>query len=471
MSGEGAARVLVVDDEEWVRLALGKLLQGEGYEVATASSGREAQGSIERGAYDMVVVDLKLKDVDGIEVLKAAKARSYDPEVLLITAHGTVESAVEAIKLGAFDYLSKPLDSKRVLLTVKQALERRRLRSELSSLRRQMGERYGRRNIIWASPAMKKVLDLVEVVSRTDSTVLIEGESGTGKELVARAIHFDGPRASKPFVAINCGALPEPLLESELFGHVKGAFTGAARDKRGLFQEAREGTLLLDEVADLPLSIQVKLLRVLQDGEVRPVGGVSFERVDVRVIASTNRRLRAVVQEGRFREDLFYRLNVIPVSLPPLRERREDILPLIGHSVAEMSRKLRKGVKGFSPPALARLLEYDWPGNVRELQNVVERTVALSASDLIGLEELEASLRLGGAGGGATDGEAGQGDSLRGTYRILEKDRIATVLERCGGNRRAAAGELGISRTSLWRKIKEYGLREAPRGVSGEKHR
>jgi len=462
MPEEDTSLILVADDEEWVRLALGKLLQADGYRVDMASCGSEARARIQKGVCDMVIVDLKMKDIDGMEILKTARAQSYDPEVLLITAHGTVETAVEAIKLGAFDYLTKPLDSKRVLLTVRQALERRRLRSELSSLRRQLGERYGRQHIICASPKMKRVLDLVELVSRTDSTVLIEGESGTGKELVARAIHFDGPRAARPFVTVNCGALPEPLLESELFGHVKGAFTGALRDKNGLFEEASEGTLLLDEVGDLPLSIQVKLLRVLQDGEIRRVGGVSFERVNVRVIASTNRRLLSLVEKGGFREDLFYRLNVIPITLPPLRERREDILPLVSHFVAEIGRKMRKNLQGFSPPALTALLAHDWPGNVRELENVVERTAALSSSELISLQELETSLQLGGEAPANPQGSL-EAETLRGTYRALERDSILRALEQHGWDRSAAAAALGISRTSLWRKMKEYGLRKPPR--------
>jgi DNA-binding NtrC family response regulator len=457
------ALILVADDEEWVRLALGRLLEGAGYRVETASGGAETKERIRRATYDMVIVDLRLKDVDGIDVLKAAAAVAGGPEVLLITAHGTLESAVEAIKLGAFDYLAKPLDSKRVLLTVEQALERRRLRSELSLLRRQVGEKYGRANIIAGSAAMRRVLDLVELVSSTDSTVLIEGESGTGKELVARAIHFDGARAAGPFVTVNCGALPEPLLESELFGHVKGAFTGAVRDKKGLFEEAGGGTLLLDEIGDLPLPIQVKLLRILQDGELRRVGDVASHRVSTRVIASTNKRLQELVARSAFREDLFYRLNVIPIVLPPLRERKEDILPLASHFVAEFSRKLGRDVHGFSAPALAILLEHDWPGNVRELQNVVERTITLSSSMLLSLDDVQASLSLGGIARSATapapEGDAG---SLRSTYRMLERDTIARALGRHGWDRSAAAAELGISRTSLWRRMKEYSLVSPP---------
>lgn len=457
MAKEKKSFVLVVDDEEWVRVSLSTLLQGDGYTVDTAADGTEAKRKIEEGIFDMIITDLKLKDISGIDILKIAKTQSYDPEVLMITAYGTVESAVEAIKLGAFDYLTKPLDSKRVALTVKQALERRDLRSEVSTLRRQMGEKYGRVNIIYASLKMKRILELVDLVSRTDSTVLIEGESGTGKELIARAIHFDGPRANKPFIAVNCGSLPEPLLESELFGHVKGAFTGALRDKKGLFEEAEGGTLLLDEIGDLPLSTQVKLLRVLQDGEVRRVGSNSTQRVHVRTIASTNRSLKSLIEKGNFREDLYYRLNVIPIIVPPLRERREDIVPLVNHFVKEFGRKLRKDIKGFSPAALKMLLDSKWPGNVRELENLVERTVALSSSELVTPSELDTSLHLENI---ISQRESAKLEeiTLGSTYRILEREQILRSLEKHRWNRLKVARELDISRTSLWRKMKKFGL-------------
>jgi DNA-binding NtrC family response regulator len=467
-------RILIVDDEEWVRLALSKLLEGGGYLVERVSGGLEAKERMERSTYDMVVVDLRLRDLDGIEVLKTARAQSYEPAVLLITAHGTVESAVEAIKLGAFDYLTKPLDSKRVLLTVKQAIETRGLRLQVSQLRRQMGERYGSRHIVFASSGMKRVMELVELVSRSDSTVLIEGESGTGKELIARAMHYDGSRANEPFVAVNCGALPEPLLESELFGHVRGAFTGAIRDKKGLFEEANRGTLLLDEIGELPVSIQVKLLRVLQDGEIRRVGATATRRVDVRIVACTNSRLFSLVESGRFRKDLFYRLNVIPLVLPPLRERREDVIPLANHFLGMFNRKLSRQVSGFSPAALGTLMEYDWPGNVRELENLVERTVALNSSGKISRAEIDAGLRLGLP---PLEEEPEHREmTLQDTYGIMEKERVLTALNQNEWNRTLAARALGISRTSLWRKMKQHDLREqhtviGPSGtVSEAKH-
>jgi DNA-binding NtrC family response regulator len=450
--------ILVVDDEQWVRLALGKLLESDGYAVDRVSSGKEAMECLRTTVYDMIITDLKLTDVDGIEVLKAAKSQPYDPAVLLVTAHGTVETAVEAIKLGAFDYLTKPLDSNRVLLTVKQAIETRGLRVELSNLKRSIGDTYGSRQIVYASDKMKRVMELVGIVSKSDSTILIEGESGTGKELVARAIHQDGPRANEPFVAVNCAALPEALLESELFGHVRGAFTGAHRDKRGLFEEANGGTLLLDEIGDLPLETQVKLLRVLQDGEIRRVGSTSVRRVDVRIIAATNADIGARLASGRFREDLYYRLSVIPIRLPPLRERIEDVIPLSSHFLKPANARLNRNVQRFSPTALTTLMQHDWPGNVRELQNLVERTVALSRTEIIGRGDAAAGLGLAGwTGNDSSDQPSEQHDaSLTDAYRVMEREQIIAVLEAQSWHRSRAASVLGMSRTSLWRKMRAY---------------
>jgi len=306
---------------------------------------------------------------------------------------------------------------------------------------------------------MKKVLELVELVSVTDSTVLIEGESGTGKELVARAIHFSGRRAKHPFIAVNCGALPEPLLESELFGHLKGSFTGAIRDKKGLFEEADGGTLLLDEIGDMPSPIQVKLLRVLQEGEIRRVGGNSNISVDVRIIASTNRKLSALVEEGEFREDLFYRLNVIPITIPPLRERREDIIPLINHFVEVYRAKLKKDVQGFSPEALEILLNHDWPGNIRELENVVERAMTLGSHTLISSSDLTKIFYLGEAPSKSTEPESDD-FNLHKAHEMLEREYILKALKKNDWNQSQAAKGLGIDRSSLWRKMKEYGIKE-----------
>jgi DNA-binding NtrC family response regulator len=450
--------ILVVEDEEWARKFLRELLEKESYRVDDAADGAQAIKKMGEGLYDLVITDLKMEGYDGIDVLKAAKSHSYDPEVLLVTAYGTVESAIEAIKLGAFDYLTKPLDSNRLIVTVGQALDKRRLKGEVENLRSQVGERYSRKKIIAASSKMKKVLELVELVSGTDSTVLIEGESGTGKELVARAIHFSGTRAKRPFIAVNCGALPEPLLESELFGHVKGSFTGAIRDKKGLFEEADGGTLLLDEIGDMPSPIQVKLLRVLQEGEIRRVGGNSNISVDVRIIASTNRKLSALVEEGEFREDLFYRLNVIPITIPPLRERRDDIAPLINHFVGVYKGKLKKDVEGFSPEALEILLNHDWPGNIRELENVVERAMTLGSYTLISSSDLTKIFYLGKSPSKSTEPESDD-FNLHKAHEMLEREYILKALKKNDWNQSQAAKDLGIDRSSLWRKMKEYGIK------------
>ena len=458
MSDEGRESILVVDDEEWVRVALSRLLEEQGYTVEAVGDGKEAASAIERGGFDMVILDRKIKSVNGIDLLKHAKAQPGDPEALLLTAYGTVENAVEAIKLGAFDYLTKPLDSKRILLTVEQALERRRLRGEVKNLRRQIGDTYSRKNIVFAGPKMKKVLELIETVSRTDSTVLIEGESGTGKEIIARAIHFDGFRAQGPFITVNCGSIPEGLFESELFGHVKGAFTGAAKEKPGLFEEAEGGTVLLDEIGDMPPPAQVKLLRVLQSGELRRVGGNSVRTVDVRTIASTNRDLRPLIEAGTFREDLFYRLNVMPVRVPPLRSRKEDILPLANHFLALFNRKLGKQIKGFRPEALELLTAYDWPGNVRELENMVERTVALVCSEYVAAEGLRKSMAMGEAAAVPPAPPEPEHAALTGARDVMEKEQIRQTLLDHNWDRNAAAAALGMSRTTLWRRMKKFGI-------------
>ena len=451
--------ILVVEDEEWARKFLRELLQEDGYRVDDAEDGKEAEGKLKKSIYDLVITDLKMEGLDGIDVLKIARAQEYDPEVLLITAYGTVESAVEAIKLGAFDYLTKPLDSKRVMVTVGQALDKRRLKGEVASLRSQVEDKFGRKNITAASTKMQKVLELVDLVSGTDSTILIEGESGTGKELVARAIHFGGPRASKPFIAVNCGALPEALLESELFGHVKGSFTGAMNDKKGLFEEANGGSLLLDEIGDMPSSIQVKLLRVLQEGEIRRVGSNSNISVDVRMLASTNKKLSALVEEDEFREDLFYRLNVIPITIPPLRERRDDIVPLVNHFVGVYKGKLKKDIQGFAPEALEILLNHDWPGNIRELENVVERAITLGAPPLISSSDLITILYLGEVPSKGSEAESGD-FNLDKAHEIFEKEHLLKALQKNDWNRVQAAKDLGIDRTSLWRKMKDYDINE-----------
>ena len=458
--------ILVVDDEEWARVTLKNLLEDGDYQTDTVGDGNEAIEKIKDHVYDLVITDLKMKNRNGMDVLKVAKSQDYDPEVILITGFGTVESAVEAIKIGAFDYFTKPLDSERVMVTVGRALERRRLKGEVKNLRSQVEEKYCSKNIIAVSTKMQGVLELVDVVSRTDSTLLIEGKSGTGKELVARAIHYGGPRAKKSFIPVNCGALPEPLLESELFGHVKGAFTGAMRDKKGLFEEADGGTLLLDELGDMSLPIQVKLLRVLQEGEIRRVGGNSNISVDVRIIASTNRNLSALVEEGKFREDLFYRLRVIPITIPPLRERREDIIPLINHFVGIYSLKLKKDVRAVSPEAMKILLNHDWPGNIRELENLVEGTITLNSSSTITPSSLAAFLDLGdhlSVGDHPSKDEGSRIDDLdlNRAFEEIEKEYIKKALEKNYWNQSQSAEDLNIGRSSLLRKMKKYSIKKS----------
>lgn len=450
-------RILIVEDENWAREFLKELLDAEGYRVATAANGSDGIEMLEQNRYDLVITDLRMQEKDGIAVLKAAKAQRDDPEVLLLTAHGSVESAVEAIKLGAFDYLTKPMESKRVVVTVAQALEKRRLRNEVAILRDKVEEKYGQKNIVAVSPQMRKVLDLVALVARTDSSVLIEGESGTGKELVANAIHFGGHRSSRPYLAINCAALSEHLLESELFGHVKGSFTGAVRDKKGIFEEADGGTLLLDEVGDMPLSLQVKLLRVLQEQVIRKVGSNGNVSIDVRILASTNQRLATLVREGKFREDLFYRLKVVPVLIPPLRERKEDIVPLIDHFITKYRTKLRKEVTGFTREAIQCLLHHDWPGNTRELENIVQGAIVLSSSPVLEKSDVSTLLDMN-ATGTPTPDPVDQELDLAAAHDRIEREYMVKALELTGWNQVEAAKELGIGRTSLWRKLEKYGL-------------
>jgi len=397
-----------------------------------------------------------LPDGDGLEVLRLARARPYEPEVLVVTAYGTIDSAVEAVKAGAFDYLTKPVATQKLLLTVDRAVERRALRNEVSALRREVGERYSSEGLVAVSPGMRRVLELVEMVSATDSAVLIQGESGTGKELVARSIHFRGARAARPFIAINCAALPEALLESELFGYAKGAFTGAATEKKGLFEDADGGTLLLDEIGDMPLLLQGKLLRVLQEGEIRRVGSTTVRRVDVRILASTNRNLTELVREAEFREDLFYRLNVIPLVIPPLRDRREDIVPLCRHFLAASARKLGRQAQSLSPEALKSVMAHEWPGNVRELENMIERAVTLSSSPVISAEEFRVIFTLGDAAARAPASPPSSAGEP--TIRGAEREAILRALREADGNQTRAAEALGMGRNTLWRKMKKYGI-------------
>lgn len=449
-------RILVVDDDETIRRLLRDLFEANSHEVDEAADTQAATRMLKEREYEVVLTDLMLPDGDGLEVLRAARARPYEPEVLVITAYGTIDSAVEAVRTGAFDYLTKPISTQKLLLTVERAVERRSLRNEVTNLRREVGDRYSPKNLVAVSAPMRRVLELVNVVSAADSPILIQGESGTGKELVARAIHFRGARAGRPFVAVNCAALPEALLESELFGYAKGAFTGAATDRKGLFEEADGGSLLLDEIGDMPLLLQGKLLRVLQEGEIRRVGSASMRRVDVRILASTNQDLQSLIREGKFREDLFYRLNVIPIVIPPLRERTEDIIPLCRHFLTLYGVKLGREPQSLSTEALEMILKHAWPGNIRELENVIARVVTLSPAPVVSAEEFRVIFSLGGVL--TADALPSVEDAVGGTIQGAEREAIQQALQAAEGNQTRAAKALGMGRNTLWRKMKKYGI-------------
>ena len=379
-----------------MRLTLTALLKGAGHTLAQAGTGDAAIEKINTNDFDVVITDLKLDKISGMEVLGAAKDANPQTEVIMLTGYGSIETAVAAMKAGAIDYLTKPIDTEELMLALERAQERQQLKSEVARLRSVVAKEtnFDPGNIVASSASMREVLEMVARVAPTDATVLVQGESGTGKELIARALHQNSKRKDGPFIPINCGALPENLLESELFGHVKGAFTGAHQNKKGLFEEADGGTLFLDEIGEMMLSTQVKLLRVLQDSEVRRVGGNTSVKVDVRVVAATNQKLQQRVKDGEFREDLYYRLQVIPIFLPPLRERQEEIMPLVNHYLGIISQKMGKPIKGLAPKAEKSLQEYSWPGNIRELINAVERAVILARDEIVKTEDF--ALTLGG---------------------------------------------------------------------------
>jgi len=447
------ADILLVDDEKSVRSTLAVLLQKSGYRVEESSNGENAIEKLKNQFFDLVITDLKMEPVDGIEVLKKAKEINPSTEVVMMTAYSTVESGVEAIKLGAYDYIQKPFEKDEFLIVVGKALERKELLTEVEHLKNELKEKYRFENIIGSSKEMLDVLSMVSKVSKTDSTILISGDSGTGKELIAKAVHINSRRKHRSFVTINCGAIPENLQESELFGHVRGAFTGAIRDKRGLFQEADGGTLFLDEVGETALSTQVKLLRFLQDGEIRKVGDNEPLFVDVRLIAATNKELPKLLEEGKFREDLFYRLNVIPIHLPPIRKRKDDIPLLVNHFLKKYVEREHKNVVSISPEAMKMLTGYHWPGNVRELENVIERAIILTNRNTILPEDFPASIR--DSHKRTQDVEV---DLEEKTLEDVEKHTILKMLEKYSWNQKQASEILGISTTTLWRKLKLYGI-------------
>jgi len=450
-------RVLVVDDKENIRKLLARILE-ESCDVVTAGDGNRAIALLGAQDFDAIVTDLRMPGADGFEVLRAAKARSPDTEVVMMTAYATVPDAVEAMKQGAFDYLAKPFDPDEASLVVARALERRRLRGRPAAVE---GAATAFHNLLGRSPPMLEVYRLLEQAAGLDITVLLSGETGTGKELAARAIHSHGARRERRFVPVNCGALPADLVESELFGHARGAFTGAVEAKPGLFEEAEGGTLFLDEIGELPLPVQVKLNRALQEKEIRRVGGTQPVGVDVRIVAATHRDLKAEVQAGRFREDLFYRLNVFPVRLPALRERREDVPLLAEHFLAKHANALRRPLTGFDPEALQVLAGYPWPGNVRELENAVERAVALSAGPLVKARDLPPDL-AGGQGGpipGEVLAKMQYREAVDQARDRVSRDYLAALLREFEGNVTRAAERAGVERESLHRLLKRYGLR------------
>jgi two-component system response regulator HydG len=448
--------VLVVDDDTAHRTMLRTLAGGWGYEIFEADDGGTAVGMVRQRAYDMVLMDVRMLKVSGLEALVAIKHLNPAIPVVIMTAFSSVETAVEALKQGAHDYLTKPLDFDKLKITIARAMEHTRLREENRRLRERLGQGFDRRRIIAQSPAMVKLLETVSQVAPSEATVLITGESGTGKELIAAALHFNSARRDGPFVQLNCAAITETLLESELFGHERGAFTGAERRRDGRFQQAGGGSLFLDEVSEMPLAMQVKLLRVLQEREVTPVGGDIAVRVDVRLIAATNRHLPELIATGRFREDLYYRLNVVGLSVPPLRERREDIPLLVQHFLETFAERNRKPIKGVTPQAMDRLIRYRWPGNVRELMNAVERAVVLARADYLPAEDFALMPAEAPSLTPLASSPGGGAENL--PLDEIEKATILKALEAAGGNKSETARRLGITRRTLHKKLKAYGV-------------
>jgi len=456
-------RILVVDDEANARFALKTILVDEGYEVAEAADGEEALALLPGFAPAAVLADVRMPRVDGITLLKRAREQGSDAMFIMMTAFASVEAAVEAMRAGAENYLVKPLDANAVQVVLEKALEKLRLQRDTQNLRERVRERFRFHNIVGDAPELQAVFDVVKRAAPTKATVLILGESGTGKELIAQALHEESPRADKPFIKVNCAALTETLLESELFGHEKGAFTGAVGLKEGRFELADGGTLFLDEIGDIPPSLQIKLLRVLQQKEFERVGGVKTLKVDVRLLAATNRDLGDLVKTGRFREDLYYRLNVVAVTLPPLRARKGDVPSLVSHFIDMYSRAYGKDIKGLAPGTLNALLSHAWPGNVRELENVVERAVVLCKTTELTAEDLPPSLR------GPRPRERASGALIPGaTLYEIEREAILRTLEMVGGSTSRAAEILGISVRKIQYRLKEYaaGTRE-PGGEGG----
>jgi len=450
--------ILIVDDEEVLQDVLTVLLRKEGHNTLSAWSGEEALEILEREEIDLVLLDLMLPGMQGMQVLKEIRQRQPDQVVVVITAFSSIESAIEAMREGAFHYIPKPFKNEEVLLTLRKGLEQRRLTSENRSLREQLRQRFGFDNIIGKSKPMQQVYDLIKLAAPSKSNILILGDSGTGKELVAKAIHHHSRRASGPFVTVNSGSMPADLLESNLFGHVRGAFTGAIASKKGLFELANLGSIFFDEIGNIPLDTQAKLLRVIQEKEFMRLGGVETIRVDVRIIAATNADLEASVQQGLFREDLFYRLNVIVVNLPPLRRRSEDIPLLAQHFLGHYARENEKALRDISPRAMEVLLDYHWPGNVRELENVVERAVVLSTGEVLDVDLLPQSVRQPESVGLPPPALPVNGIAFKDAVSEYERQIIIRALQACGGVQKRAAELLQVKPTTLHEMMKRLNI-------------
>jgi two-component system response regulator AtoC len=450
-------KLLVIDDEPGLRQSLHLILTDEGHEVTAASDGAAGLERALAGAFDAILCDVRMPAMDGLAFLHAYRAAGGSALVIMMSAYGSEDAAVEAMKQGAYDYIPKPFRADEVVLVLRKAAERERLRGEVESLRSALGAAAASAEIVAESEAMRSALDVIAKVAPHRTTVLITGPSGTGKEVLARELHRQSPRAGAPFVAVNCAAIPDALLESELFGHVRGAFTGAVGDHAGLFDQAAGGTIFLDEIGEVPTALQAKLLRVLQDGEIRRVGDRAARRVDARVVAATARDLEVEVREGRFREDLYYRLNVVSVRLPPLAERPEDLPPLIRHLMTRHARRLGRVEPSLTPGAMRALLDHAWPGNVRELENALERAMVLAQGGAIGAEDLPATVRAG-AGAARGVGAPGADLTLEHQAAAAEAAAIKAALERVGGNRRQAAEILGVSVRTLFYRLRRLGI-------------
>jgi two-component system response regulator GlrR len=443
------AKLLIVDDDRNLLELMRMRLESAHYEVTAAADEVEAKEAVQHAVFDLAVIDLQLVQQDGISLMEELRQVNPEMPAIILTAHGSIETAVDAMRRGAYTYLTKPFDARELLLHIERALENRRLSSEVSRLKELLGERHGFENIVARSGVMQRVLETISHIAPTDSTVYIHGESGTGKELVARAIHLAGQRRDQPFVAVNCAALPETLLESELFGHEKGSFTGAIKSSRGLFVQAQGGTIFLDEIGDMPLSIQAKFLRVLQERQFHPVGADQPVEVDVRVIVATNKDLEEGVRQGTFRDDLYYRIHVIPLALPPLRERKDDIPILVSHFIKKYGAQMGKKVKGLKPAAIQRLMVHDWPGNVRELENTIEYAVAMTREDVISEDLILPSKSV----------SAEQAiKPLKQAKDAFEKNYLSRLLEIAQGNVSSAANLAGKYRADFYVLLKKHGI-------------